>query len=237
MELREGETIIHKGRPHWIVFGWAILLGLLSARFILGADPATSREASQVCLIIAGMLALYALGAACVAQLYRWSSRLILTNRRVVLKAGILRQRSSEFLLPTIESVLVEFPVAGRPFQLRHPDSPGLRWESGAYQAYSETRARARTHPGTAIACPPPGSCLEKGRRPLILSLTLSGLMATLRSRGQVMESPILMARDRRQPHSMQRQLRRMLQDLLALPCPVPADTQELRTARRELAE
>jgi len=114
MELREGETIIHKGRPHWIVFGWAILLGSLSARFMLGADLAASREATQVCFIVAGMLALYALSAACVAQLYRWSSRLVLTNRRVVLKRGILRQRSSEFLLPTIESVLVEFPVAGR---------------------------------------------------------------------------------------------------------------------------
>ena len=62
------------------------------------------------------MLALYALGAACVAQLYRWSSRLLLTNRRVALKRGILRQRSGEFRLPTIESVLVEFPVGGRLF-------------------------------------------------------------------------------------------------------------------------
>ena len=84
---------------------------------MLGANLATSREATRACLIIASMLALYALGAACVAQLYRWSSRLILTNRRVVLKRGILRQRSSEFLLPTIESVLVEFPVAGRLFK------------------------------------------------------------------------------------------------------------------------
>src|SRR6516225_10994779 len=116
MELREGETIIHRGRPHWIVFGWAVLLGLLGARFMLGADRATSREERQICLIITGTLALYALGAACVAQLYRWSSRLLLTNRRVVLKKGILRQRSGEFLLPTIESVLVEFPLAGRLF-------------------------------------------------------------------------------------------------------------------------
>jgi len=116
MKLREGETIIHRGRPHWIVFGWAILLGLLSARLMLCADLATSREARQVCLTIAGMLALYALGAACVAQLYRWSSRLILSNRRVVLKRGILRQRSSEFLLRTIESVLVQFPLSGRLF-------------------------------------------------------------------------------------------------------------------------
>jgi hypothetical protein len=83
---------------------------------MLGADLATSREERQICLIIAGMLALYALGAACVAQLYRWSSRLLLTNRRVVLKRGILRQRSGEFLLPTIESVLVEFPLSGRLF-------------------------------------------------------------------------------------------------------------------------
>ena len=88
MEILEGETIIHKGRPHGIVFGWAILLGLLSARFMLGADLATSREARQVCLTIAGMLALYALGAACVAQLYRCSSRLTLTNRCVVLKGA-----------------------------------------------------------------------------------------------------------------------------------------------------
>ena len=62
------------------------------------------------------MLALYTLGAACVAQLSRWSSRLLLTNRRVVLKRSILRQRSGEFLLPTIESVLVEFPLSGRLF-------------------------------------------------------------------------------------------------------------------------
>ncbi len=34
----------------------------------------------------------------------------------MVLKTGILRQRSGEFLLPTIESVLVEFPVVGRLF-------------------------------------------------------------------------------------------------------------------------
>ena len=116
MELREGETMIHKVRPSWIVFGWAILLAFLSARFVLGADLATSREAIQTYLIIAAMLAFYALVATCVAQFYRWSSRLMLTNRRVVLKTGILRQRSGEFLLPTIESVLVEFPVTGRLF-------------------------------------------------------------------------------------------------------------------------
>lgn len=47
---------------------------------------------------------------------YRWNSRFILTDRRVILKNGILRQRSTEFLLRNVESVLVEFPILGRLF-------------------------------------------------------------------------------------------------------------------------
>ena len=112
-------------------------------------------------------------GQACVAHLYRWSSRLLLTKQRVVLRAGIVRQRSSQFLSTTIETVLVEFPVADRLFNYGTRES-GLRWESGVYQAYLQPRARARTHPGATIACPPPGSCLKKGCRSLILSRTLS---------------------------------------------------------------
>src|SRR5271167_3712724 len=131
LELREGETIIHKGRPHWIVFGWAILLALFGAGFVLGADLATSRETTQTCLIIASMLAFYALVATCVVQFYRWSSRLTLTNRRVVLKTRILRQRSSKFLLPTIESVLIEFPVAGRLFNYGTPTVRGFGGNRG----------------------------------------------------------------------------------------------------------
>ena len=152
MKLREGETVIHNGRPHWIVFGWSILLGLLSVRFTLGTNLATNRQAAQVCLIIAGMLAVYALVAACVAQLYRWSSPLLLTNRRVVLK---WRHPSAEVQRVSIAHHRI---CPGRissqrpPLQLRHTDSPGLRWESGVYQAHFPPRACSRTHPPTAIA-------------------------------------------------------------------------------------
>lgn len=43
-------------------------------------------------------------------------SRFILTGRRVVLKSGFLRQRSTEFPLRNVESVLIEFPILGRLF-------------------------------------------------------------------------------------------------------------------------
>ncbi len=116
MEFHEGETIIHKARPHWIVFGWALWLIYLSVSFVWSANHSTSQQATQTWLILAGMFVFYAMVAACIAQLYRWSSRLTLTSRRVILKNGILRQRSSEFLVHTVESVLVELAVAGRLF-------------------------------------------------------------------------------------------------------------------------
>lgn len=116
MEFHESETIVHKARPHWIVFGWAVWLLYLGAIFVWSVNRATSRQAAQTWLILAGMFVFYAMVAACIAQLYRWSSRLTLTSRRIILKNGILRQRSSEFLVHTVESVLVELPVAGRFF-------------------------------------------------------------------------------------------------------------------------
>jgi hypothetical protein len=100
VEFHESETIVHKACPHWIVFGWAVWLLCLGASFVCSSNRATSRQAAQTWLILAGMFALYALVAACIAQLYRLSSSLTLTSRCVTLKNGILCQRSTEFLLP-----------------------------------------------------------------------------------------------------------------------------------------
>lgn len=73
MGLREGETIIHKGRPHWIVFEWAIFFALLSARFVLGAELATSRGMTQTLPHHRQHTSFYALVAGYVAQFYRHS--------------------------------------------------------------------------------------------------------------------------------------------------------------------
>lgn len=67
--------------------------------------------------------------AAILAQFHRWSSRFVLTGRRVVLKNGVLRQRSTESPLRNVESVLVEFPILGRLFNsgtLTEQESPHL---------------------------------------------------------------------------------------------------------------
>lgn len=116
MKLRAGENLVCKARPHWIVFVWAIWLASLGARFFFAANYVSSERDAQMWLGLAWTFSVVALIAAILAQFYRWSSRFILTDRRVVLKNGILRQRSTEFPLRNVESVLIEFPILGRLF-------------------------------------------------------------------------------------------------------------------------
>lgn len=116
MKLRTGETLIYKARPHWIVFAWAVWLASLAARFFYAANSVSNPNDVQMWFGLAWWFVVFAVIAAIFAQFYRWSSRFILTDRRVVLKNGILRQRSTEFLLPSVESILVEFPILGRLF-------------------------------------------------------------------------------------------------------------------------
>lgn len=116
MKLRAGETLAYKTRPHWIVFAWAVWLASLAAPFFYAANYGNSAADAQMWLGLAWAFSIFTVIAAVVAQFYRWSSRLILTDRRVVLKNGVLRQRSTEFPLRNVESVLIEFPIVGRLF-------------------------------------------------------------------------------------------------------------------------
>jgi hypothetical protein len=71
------------------------------------------------------------------AQFYRWSSRFILTNRRVILKNDILRQRSTEFPLRSVESVTWS-SGSGPAIQLRDGNSLRFWGKPGFHQAGSE---------------------------------------------------------------------------------------------------
>lgn len=116
MNLRAGETLVYNPRLHWIVFAWAVWLASFAARFFYAANSVRNADDAQMWLNVAWTFGAFAVIAAILAQFYRWSSRFILTDRRIVLKNGILRQRSTEFPLRNVESVLVEFPILGRLF-------------------------------------------------------------------------------------------------------------------------
>ena len=57
-----------------------------------------------------------ALGVLLAAFIRRWTSEFAVTNKRVILKLGVLNTRSVELLLPKIEGITVTQSLPGRLF-------------------------------------------------------------------------------------------------------------------------
>ncbi len=70
MKLRNGETLVYKTRPHWIIFVWAVWLASLATRFFFAANNASGAEDAQMWLGLAWTFSVITLIAASLAQFY-----------------------------------------------------------------------------------------------------------------------------------------------------------------------
>ena len=118
--LIPGETLQYQTRLHWAVMLGHLLIGMLFALaaivvpLLLRPTPGPHRDSSGgtilfalVCLAVAAIL--IGLGI-----LKRSATEIAVTNRRVIVKMGVVSRRTLELLLPRIESVGVEESVIGR---------------------------------------------------------------------------------------------------------------------------
>jgi uncharacterized membrane protein YdbT with pleckstrin-like domain len=118
--LIPGEEVLYRTRHHWIVMlGSLALGGLLDAAGAAGIiygeydkalAPGTRNLLLVACFafLIAGSL--FALSGI----LKRNATEMLVTNKRVIVKTGILTRRTFEMLLQRIESIGVEEPFWGR---------------------------------------------------------------------------------------------------------------------------
>jgi uncharacterized membrane protein YdbT with pleckstrin-like domain len=103
--LMNGEEIVYRGVMHWISYGWPVFwiaIGLLS--LIGGAG------APGFYLLLIGVI----FGA--LAFLNVKNSEFVITNKRVIMKTGIVRRHSLETLLTKIEGIGVGEGIFGRIF-------------------------------------------------------------------------------------------------------------------------
>ena len=112
--LQPGETIAYRARLHWILMAPGTSLTLIAAVLAVAgliAAPSGSRiglwALSSVLLLIGATMLLR-------AWLRRLSTEIIVTNRRIILKTGLISRRSIEMNLDKIESVMVNQPIIGR---------------------------------------------------------------------------------------------------------------------------
>ena len=105
-DLMEGEQIVRRAHVAWVIYLPALLVGALAVAatgFLLAQGP-NLRDTAR----IAGpLLGLYALFLALNAWVRRGSARFAVTNKRVFIRYGLVRQRSTEILLSQVEGISV----------------------------------------------------------------------------------------------------------------------------------
>jgi uncharacterized membrane protein YdbT with pleckstrin-like domain len=119
--LVPGETVIYETRLHWIVMlghlvVGCLLLGVPGVVLLTYALSHTSMnnidlrlmEAGGVALLVCGLVVIL-IGAA-----RRNATEMAVTNRRVVIKTGLMNRKTIEMLLNKVESIEVSETAVGR---------------------------------------------------------------------------------------------------------------------------
>jgi uncharacterized membrane protein YdbT with pleckstrin-like domain len=107
--LLPGEVVSYRTRLHWKIFIIPVLVSLAMVALALWAMSAERRVLAIPPVVIA-------LGFLFAAWLRRRSSEFAVTNKRVIIKLGVMTTRSMELLLPKIEGITVSQSLVGRMF-------------------------------------------------------------------------------------------------------------------------
>ncbi len=111
--LLQGEEVIYRARLHGIIFGTPIFLGIVGVFFMVVG------LANKGLLAFAGFGIFFILVASLLA-LVRFirlkTSEFAVTNKRVLVKVGLVHRHTLELLLTKVETIGVEQGVFGRLF-------------------------------------------------------------------------------------------------------------------------
>lgn len=117
--LIPNEEVLYFTRLSWIVYLRAVLVFLIAGVLaVAGVSSVSGVDASTVTLLyeVAGLVFLLGLTLFLLAFIRRRSSEFAVTNKRVIIKIGLLSRRSVEILLAKVEAITVEQTLPGRIF-------------------------------------------------------------------------------------------------------------------------
>ena len=107
--LEPGERITHRAYLHWIIYVRAVLLTLIGGLMYFAASPdADAMVIIGLILVLLGALSFLR------AAIARWTTEIAVTDRRVIMKRGLIRRDTIEINIPKVESVDVSQSILGR---------------------------------------------------------------------------------------------------------------------------
>ena len=106
--LMDGEQIVYEARQHWMIY-WKPFLLLLIGIDLFAIPTSDMALIMQICmslvlLVVAGIWAVNIYGG----------RKYILTNRRLILKRGLVRRESTDLVLRRCEGVSIAQSIMGR---------------------------------------------------------------------------------------------------------------------------
>ena len=117
--LLPGETIVYRGRIHWTALAPGLITGAvldLLACFFLVAAFVWHGPKGIFTIPLASIAAILAIAGSTFVTFWaiqRKATEIAVTNRRVLVKTGIVTRHTKEILLSKIESVSIEESPAG----------------------------------------------------------------------------------------------------------------------------
>src|SRR3954468_19234680 len=112
--LQPGESVLHAARRHWFIYLKGLLL-LLAALVCLMLAVGSDQPGISIPLWLgAGVLGLLGAVSAIAALIEQATTELVLTDRRVIYKTGLLKRHTMEMNRSKVETVSVDQSVLGR---------------------------------------------------------------------------------------------------------------------------
>lgn len=111
--LMKGEDVVYRASVHWAVYFRAIFLAIPGLACLLISISGVSGD-EELFAIVGAVFMLLALVAFCRALVDRLCSEYAVTNKRVILKTGLLSRSVTELMLAKCEGISFDQPLLGK---------------------------------------------------------------------------------------------------------------------------
>jgi uncharacterized membrane protein YdbT with pleckstrin-like domain len=112
--LQPGETVLVNTRPHWVMLLSPLLVLVLAAIVAVASVILLTGTPALAGYAIAGLIALYGLVSLIALMVARAATEFCVTDRRVIVKRGIVSLHTVEMNVDKVESVDVDQGLLGR---------------------------------------------------------------------------------------------------------------------------
>lgn len=115
--LINGESVKYQGRQHWIVLFWPAVTAIVFAvpGAVMVYQGAVAKQPNMVWLAYAGLAMLGIAAVFLIRGIWRRNAiEFAVTNKRIIVRQGLLERKTQEILLHKIESIGVDQGLTGR---------------------------------------------------------------------------------------------------------------------------